>query len=345
MGVDREHLRVDRQPERVLHLVPRRSGRDVDRLVAQEHGRRRPARRGVRKVEAHRRRDALGNVRRRQVQLKHQVDPGIEAPGQVVGLERRDSARRPGEQVPVREAGVIVQVVGVARRGVPAVEAAGGPGRVDEQPRVVNCLPPRPEVECPHMAGRLQRDRKHEVAVLVLRTRREFIRLGQFDYQIRRAELPCGGPGGGRDQVGGFPLDRALLHPATDDRDVSFVESALSCERAAVTRRGLPGRHRASGGRLPDRPRPGTHVFVGDEAERGRAAVAVAGRAVGVQNRRHVPRERRRLGSGRPARRRGHAPDTRRQDPVAQAPLHSSGDASRPDSHGCDPIRCPSGRR
>ena len=112
---------------------------------------------------------------------------------------------------------------------------------------------------------------------------------------------PCDQPGanaGSRGRSASLPLRRAGVGPLHDRVDLRGGQAAVVLERAVV-RIGAPRRHLAVRDLRADRLRPRARVLVGDQRHRRDFARPMAADAAGVEDRRDVTREGRRLRRGR----------------------------------------------
>ena len=108
----------------------------------------------------------------------------------------------------------------------------------------------------------------------------------------RACRCPAVGEIRARRQIRGVALRRAARDPAGDEVFLRGRQPPLVDERA-VRRVGVPRRHAALGDAPADGLRPRPRLGVGQERHRREFAGPVAARAVGVENRRDVLRERR----------------------------------------------------
>ena len=129
--------------------------------------------------------------------------------------------------------------------------------------------------------------------------RRDRVVLLHRQHRVGLADRPALGIVRRRRQVAGDAFRRAGRHPAGNRVLLRVRQPAVVFELADAGGR-VPRRHAAGPDARGDRPRPGAHLGVVHERHRRDLPGAMAGGAVGVENRRHVLA----VGGG-PRRRRG----------------------------------------
>ena len=126
--------------------------------------------------------------------------------------------------------------------------------------------------------------------------------LGRRDHQVRLAERPvlAAGPCDGGRQVRRVAAGRPAVRPGGDGLDFLRTQGDVFLEALdADVLLDEPRRHPVRvvvgpGGLVPDGPRPRPHLFVRDQRHRCDGARTMARLARALEDRRHVPRERRR---------------------------------------------------
>jgi hypothetical protein len=127
-----------------------------------------------------------------------------------------------------------------------------------------------------------------EGAVDVGALRRDLVRLGHLDDEVRLAERPATGEGGDGRRLRRVALGHARLDPGAEDSDLAHGETSLILEVPDPLGR-VPGRHVARLGHGRRGLRVLLRLGVVREREGRDAACPVAGDAVRVEDRRDVP--------------------------------------------------------
>ena len=298
------HFDIDRGDERVGDDVVLLARRDVDALAAQPQHRRRPLRRVATEVEADRRLHHFFLAAWLHVQFDDEVGVRLEAPGEPLGQQRRHLRRRPAEEVPIRIDRGVGDEAGVPGLRIGLVERARRIGVIDADVRVMyHARVARLELHAAHELQVVdwQLDDEHTEDVGAVGLQREFRR---GHHEVGRAQLPAVGPLRRCRRIGRIPLERPIGTPPLQHIELDRRQARLVQELAAVVAVGLPRRHIAALRHGGDLTRVHTRVGVADQAERPGAAGAMTDAALGVDDRRHVARERDRCGRLRGNRRR-----------------------------------------
>ena len=292
VGIDHEHFDVDRQLHRVGHLEGGLARRDVELLVGiqDDDVGRIAGLAGLGEVEADLALHGLRGVGRQQVELQHEVGPGLEPPRHSVDAGERQHAGCPAQQAAVRHVGPTHAHPAESRPRVVGVEAPRGAHLVDAQQRVVDETGAAgAQLDRPHVARLGAGDGNHEVPEDVGIAGRQRVRLRHADDEVGLTELPPVRGARSRRQVVRIALRHPLPHPAAEGVDLLVREDAGPGE-VAVPRCREPGRHDPATGCVDDAGAVGSYAGVVEHAERRRALRVMAAGALVEEDRGDVPR-------------------------------------------------------
>ena len=176
--LNRLHLDVDWQHERVGDRVVLLSSRDVDALAPQPQHGGRSFGRVTAEIETNRWLDDFGLAARLHVHFDDEVGARSEAPRQALREQRGDLAGRPAEKMTVRVDGGVREQSFVARSRILIVELARRGRAIDPNVCVMHDgLIAGSKFQSPDVAHRVDRKGEHEHAGHISTVRRKHIRL------------------------------------------------------------------------------------------------------------------------------------------------------------------------